>query len=144
MNLAYLEEKHIHTLYTHCVYFVNSIKLTEKTEQELQGKNVMVIDQTLMQECVRDVIKDSLSDSLQEKLNKKLSIFAKESNWKYQPIPNTHTKNAELGKVRGRISRRKNHLLKRCRDISLYLSNKDKTKEQDVLSATNELSVEQG
>jgi hypothetical protein len=29
MNLAYLEEDHIRELYKHCVYFVNSMKLTE-------------------------------------------------------------------------------------------------------------------
>ena len=148
INLAYLEENYIDILYSQCKFFKNSLQLTEETRSLEKKENVpntfSVVDQSLMQECVRDVIKDSLSLSLQEKLNKKLSVFAKESNWKHQPIPNTHSKNAELGKVRGRISRRKNDLLKRCRDISLYLSkNENSVKEQDILSGTNELSVDQ-
>lgn len=147
INLAYLEEESINCLFKHCRFFINSQKFTEESRKESKQEKEkgFVIDQSLLQECVRDIIKDSLSESLQIKLNKKLSVFEKESNWKHQPLPNTHTKNAELGKVRGRISRKKNNhsLLKRCRDISLYLSkNETSGKDADILSGTNELSLD--
>lgn len=35
MNLAYVEEEHIRELYKHCVYFVNSMKLTQQTEEQM-------------------------------------------------------------------------------------------------------------
>lgn len=145
MNLAYLEEDSIDCIFKNCRFFMNSMKFAENTRdtKETESNNFFAIDQTLMQECVRDAIKDQLAPQLQEKLNQKLSIFVKESNWKHQPLPNTHTKNAELGRVRGRISRRKNTLLKRCRDISLYLTkNEGGSKDQDILSGTNELSLD--
>lgn len=145
INLACLEEEMIDRIYSYCQYYHNARKITGNEEDDAKDEtNAFAnIDKTLMQECVRDVIKDSLSSHLQEKLNQKLSVFQKESNWKHQPIPNNHTKNAELGKVRGRISRRKNNLLKRCRNISLYLQkNGNTSRDVDCLSGTNDLSVD--
>lgn len=142
LNLAGLKEDVIDRLYSYCHYYHNSRDFLQLKEEKVSENTFSAIDQSLMQECVRDAIKDSLSSSLQKKLNQKLSIFVKESNWNHTPIPNNHSKNAELGKVRGRINRRKNNILKRCRDISLYLQKNPNSKEQDVLSGTNELSIE--
>ena len=145
INLAGLNESMINRLYSYCHYYQNSnqfIQEKEVEEETAQTHAFAAIDKSLMQECVRDAIKDSLSPTLQVKLNQKLSVFTKESNWKHQPIPNNHSKNAELGKVRGRINKRKNNILKRCRDISLYLQKSNSGKEQDVLSGTNDISLD--
>lgn len=65
INLAYLEESSIQCLFKHCRFFINSKKFTEESRKEPEeNKKGFMIDQTLLQECVRDIIKDSLSDSL--------------------------------------------------------------------------------
>lgn len=142
INLAGIKEDMIDRLYSYCHYYQKSHTMLELDSFKQKESTFSAIDQSLLQECVRDAIKDSLSQSLQKKLNSKLSIFVKESNWKHTAIPNNHSKNAELGKVRGRINRKKNHILKRCRDISLYLQKNTGSKDQDVLSGTNELSLD--
>lgn len=155
-NIACLDDDVVDRLYLFCKFYRQNAKISkevqsvtassddgEKDTTKTEKPNILnAIDKSIMQECVRDVIKNSISKDLQEKLNMKLSTLQKESNWKHTPLPSNHTKNAELGKVRGRIIKRKNTILKRCRDISLYLSKNSSTKDVDTLSATNELETE--
>lgn len=152
-NIACLEDDIVNRLYLFCKFYRQNAKITKdvktstddskKETDKTEKPNILnAIDKSIMQECVRDVIKNSISKDLQEKLNMKLSTLQKESNWKHTPLPSNHTKNAELGKVRGRIVKRKNTILKRCRDISLYLTKNSSTKDVDTLSATNELETE--
>lgn len=150
-NIACLEDDIVDRLYLFCKFYRQNAKISKDVQNNSNEKdttktaqpNILnAIDKSIMQECVRDVIKNSISKDLQEKLNMKLSTLQKESNWKHTPLPSNHTKNAELGKVRGRIVKRKNTILKRCRDISLYLTKNSSTKDVDTLSATNELETE--
>ena len=150
-NIACLEDDIVDRLYVFCKFYkqnaqiskdVQKVQDEQDTSQKQTPSILNAIDKSIMQECVRDVIKNSISKDLQEKLNMKLSTLQKESNWKHTPLPSNHTKNAELGKVRGRIVKRKNTILKRCRDISLYLTKNSSTKDLDTLSATNELETE--